>query len=369
MADILLVDDEIQLCARLVRALEMDGHTITVAHSLHAAGLALDERQFDAAVVDLRLPDGSGLDLLRWLRDERARCARVLFSGHLDLTTTLGALNRGEIARVLTKPVGLNDLRHAVAEALEQAREHDVPADGEGQRRRLEGVLDRAEVELALQPVVDSRSGSVVGYEGLMRCGDDQLSDPRLLLGAARRHRMLRRLTEAVMSRACGWLARLPHDRDLFLNLHPDELADMGALKATLGPLAPHAHQVVLDISGRHQERWGGGLWKRLDTLRALGFRFALDDVGAGHQGLLMLAQAEPGFVKADRSIIADIDRDASKRRLLEMLARFAQVTDARLVAEGVETDAEAAVLAEIGVPLMQGYLFGRPSLELPIAV
>ena len=368
MAHLLLVDDEVQLCARLVQALEVDGHVITVAHSLEAAGRALDERHFDAAVVDLRLGDGSGLDLLRWLRDERARCARVLVSGHLDLATTLGALNRGEIALVLTKPVGPNELRRAVAEALDQASEHDLAADGEGQRLRLEGVLERSEVELALQPVIEARSGAIVGYEGLMRCADDQLGDPRLLLGAARRHRMLRRLTEAVMSRASGWLARLPSDRDLFLNLHPDELADMGALKAHLGPLAPHASQVVLDISGHHQERWGAGLWGRLDQLRALGFRFALDDVGAGHQGLLMLAQAAPSFVKADRSIVADIDQDASKRRLLEMLAHFAQVTDSRLVAEGVETDAEAAVLAEIGVPLMQGYLFGRPSLELPAA-
>ena len=206
----------------------------------------------------------------------------------------------------------------------------------------------------------------MVAYEGLIRGQEDGLVTPDAIVGAARQHRMLKMLTHAVLERAGDRLTELPEGLNLFINLHPDELADMGMLMRELTPLEPYAHRVVIDINGHHAERWGDALRPRLDQLKQLGMRVAIDDVGAGHQDLLLLAEAEPDFIKADQSIVKDIARSAQKRRVLEILTHFGEAVDARLIAEGVETAADAAVLADAGVPLMQGHLFGPPASDVP---
>ena len=80
---------------------------------------------------------------------------------------------------------------------------------------------------------------------------------------------------------------------------------------------------------------------------------------------LSVLAELQPSYIKVDMSIVRGVDHEPQKRRLVELLCRFAEATDALLVAEGVETDEEAETLRAIGAHLLQGYLFGRPSLQL----
>ena len=95
-----------------------------------------------------------------------------------------------------------------------------------------------------------------------------------------------------------------------------------------------------------------------------MGFGLALDDVGAGQGALMLLAEVAPRFIKIDMSITRGIDSDAHKRKMVELLATFARSTGANLVAEGVEAEAEAKALEAAGVPLLQGYLYGRPTRE-----
>jgi EAL domain-containing protein (putative c-di-GMP-specific phosphodiesterase class I) len=78
-----------------------------------------------------------------------------------------------------------------------------------------------------------------------------------------------------------------------------------------------------------------------------------------------MLAELQPAFIKVDLSIVRHIDRDERKQRLVELLARFANSTGSRLIAEGIETASEAEALKSMGVGLLQGYFFGRPMLTL----
>ena len=95
------------------------------------------------------------------------------------------------------------------------------------------------------------------------------------------------------------------------------------------------------------------------------GWATAVDDLGAGYSSLSVLAELQPQYIKVDMSIVRNIDREARKRRLMEMLYRFSDATGSSLVAEGVETEDEEATVRACGAPLMQGYLFGRPQLEL----
>jgi len=87
----------------------------------------------------------------------------------------------------------------------------------------------------------------------------------------------------------------------------------------------------------------------------------AVDDAGAGFASFRHILELRPTFVKLDRSLISRIDGDPAKKALVAGMRQFARSTGCRLIAEGVETDAERAALLRLGIRLAQGYLLGRP--------
>ena len=94
----------------------------------------------------------------------------------------------------------------------------------------------------------------------------------------------------------------------------------------------------------------------------------ALDDLGAGHSSLTYLDALRPDVVKLDRELISGIDSDPSRQRLVGALIDYAHELDVRVVAEGIETEAELAVIADLGADLGQGWYLGRPAAE-PVRV
>jgi EAL domain-containing protein (putative c-di-GMP-specific phosphodiesterase class I) len=106
-----------------------------------------------------------------------------------------------------------------------------------------------------------------------------------------------------------------------------------------------------------------GDLRERLAALRALGYRIAVDDLGAGYAALSSFTQLEPDVAKLDMSLIRDIDSDQRKRSLVQsMLTVCGRDLQTLVVCEGVETEGEYQTLSEIGAELFQGYYFAKPS-------
>ncbi len=97
---------------------------------------------------------------------------------------------------------------------------------------------------------------------------------------------------------------------------------------------------------------------------REMGFGTALDDFGAGHSGLALLARFQPDAVKLDRELIENIDASLPRRLIVEAVVRMCEALGVRVVAEGVERAEEARTLQSLGVHYMQGYLFARPQFE-----
>jgi EAL domain-containing protein (putative c-di-GMP-specific phosphodiesterase class I) len=87
----------------------------------------------------------------------------------------------------------------------------------------------------------------------------------------------------------------------------------------------------------------------------------AIDDAGAGFASLRHILELHPAFVKVDRSIVAGVDTDLARQALMVGLRHFVGATHCRLIAEGIETDAELATLQSLDIGLGQGYLLGRP--------
>ena len=107
-------------------------------------------------------------------------------------------------------------------------------------------------------------------------------------------------------------------------------------------------------------------LRNRIATLRALGYRFAIDNLGAGHASVAMLAQVEPDLAKLDISLIHGIDTDPEKQELVRGMLDLCRDMNVQVVCEGVETKRELDVLVGLGADFMQGYLFAKPGPPFP---
>jgi EAL domain-containing protein (putative c-di-GMP-specific phosphodiesterase class I) len=173
---------------------------------------------------------------------------------------------------------------------------------------------------------------------------------------------MLDTVADHVAVFASHWLEILPHDVDLFVNVHPTELSDLGRVRRRLDRLKQWSSRIVFEITERSDVLQMDGWRGILDFVTGSGFRFAVDDLGSGYNSLAVLAEVRPAFMKVDRTIVRDIEREEHKQRLLELLSLFARATSTQLIVEGIETESEAAVVRRIGVDLLQGYLFGRPA-------
>jgi EAL domain-containing protein (putative c-di-GMP-specific phosphodiesterase class I) len=104
-------------------------------------------------------------------------------------------------------------------------------------------------------------------------------------------------------------------------------------------------------------------LQHRIRQLRDLGYRIAVDDLGASHAGLSSFRQIGPDLVKLDISLVRDIDTSTAKTKLVKnMINLCSQDLGMRVVCEGVETEPERDTLLGIGADLLQGYLLGMPS-------
>jgi EAL domain-containing protein (putative c-di-GMP-specific phosphodiesterase class I) len=104
----------------------------------------------------------------------------------------------------------------------------------------------------------------------------------------------------------------------------------------------------------------------RVAELRKLGFRIAIDDLGAGYAGLTSFALLEPEIVKIDMTLTRGIDKSAVKQKLVSSLTGLCREMNMTIVTEGVETAAERDTLVGLGCDLLQGYLFAKPGRPFP---
>ncbi|WP_298457378.1 EAL domain-containing protein [uncultured Cellulomonas sp.] len=213
---------------------------------------------------------------------------------------------------------------------------------------------------LVFQPIVDLRRGVVAGYEALARFDGPPALSPDRWFAAADREGVGALLEARVLRAAIGVLPDVPADCFLSVNVSPHllcepELADL--LRA-----APDLRRLVLELTEHVRVDEYEPLTALLTLARAKGAVIALDDAGTGYSGLQQIALIRPEMVKIDRALVDHADRDEVKLAVTELLGAFAGRLDAVLIAEGVERPEELAAFVRLGIPLAQGWLFGRPS-------
>jgi EAL domain-containing protein (putative c-di-GMP-specific phosphodiesterase class I) len=238
-----------------------------------------------------------------------------------------------------------------------------------GDRAALESAFERAlhTLWMAYQPIVDWPGRRAFAYEAFVRSYAPALPTPADLFRAAERLDRLPEIGRAIRARVAAELGQAPGDAKVFVNLHPCDLDD-DALFGSRNPLASVADRIVLEITERAslEDIREGSL--RLAALRRMGFKLAVDDLGAGYAGLSAFARLEPDVVKLDMSLVRGIPEAPTKQRVVRSMRELCGELGMLVVVEGVETPEERDVLAGLGCQLQQGYLFARPAAGFPPA-
>jgi EAL domain-containing protein (putative c-di-GMP-specific phosphodiesterase class I) len=327
-------------------------------------------------ISDIAMPEMTGIELLHVVRQRDLDVPVILMTGSPSVDTATQAIQLGVLG-YLIKPVGMPEVIAAVDRAIQMNRLARIKREAfEYLNRTGDWIGDRAGLEvnfasamqtmwMAYQPIVCWSRKEVMAYEALVRPIHPALPHPGALISAAERLGHLHLLGRRLRDMVAEGVAAAPEVPQVFVNIHSYDLED-DALLSTGAPLTSIANRVVLEITERASVSEIKDLAVRIDRLRGLGFRIAVDDLGAGYAGLTSFAQLRPDIVKIDMSLIRDVDKEPTKERLVRSLADLCREMKIQAVCEGVETAAELETLLRVGCDLFQGYYFARPGRPFP---
>src|SRR5688572_195720 len=257
-------------------------------------------------------------------------------------------------------------IRAAIEDAREDAQLKRKTIVRE-QRHAFLSVLLAGRVSSVYEPIVDVATKTVFGYEALARgpVGTD-LHSPAVLFDAAEEHRLVFELDCLCRQSGLAGAVGLPEGTHLFLTVRPTAIHDPhfrpDAVIRTLERSGLSPRNVVFEISERESIANFTAFREIRDEYKSLGFRFALDDTGAGYASLQAVIELAPDFVKVDRSFVAGVDTDRAKQTLVRALQSVADGIGAQLVGEGLDTLEELEMLGKLNIPFGQGWLFGKPT-------
>jgi EAL domain-containing protein (putative c-di-GMP-specific phosphodiesterase class I) len=237
-------------------------------------------------------------------------------------------------------------------------RELEFARDHAAQRQRIESVLHDDAMSMVYQPIKDIDSGSLVGFESLARFSAKPERSPDVWFSEAAAVGLSDVLEIRAIEKGLAALGRLPANVYVACNISPDVV--LGSALARVLENVP-LHRVLLEITEHASVPDYDKLAMALAPFRERGLRLAVDDAGAGYASFRHILSLQPDVIKLDISLTRNIDSHVGRRALAAALIRFAQETGCRLVAEGVETEAELTTLRALGVQKVQGYFIGKP--------
>lgn len=220
---------------------------------------------------------------------------------------------------------------------------------------------------IAFQPIVDIQSHQTYGHEALVRGpqGEGAYSVLSRVTDENRYYFDQQCRVKAISMAASLYPAN--EDLKLSINFMPNAVYEPRAcIRQTLSTAEQVSfprHNIIFEFT-EDEKMDTEHVLRILATYREIGFGTAIDDFGAGHAGLSLLAKFRPDIVKLDMELIRDIDTNATKRTIVKHTLRMLEELEITPLCEGVETLAELAVLQDLGARLIQGYVLARPAFE-----
>jgi EAL domain-containing protein (putative c-di-GMP-specific phosphodiesterase class I)/ActR/RegA family two-component response regulator len=380
MQRLLVVDDEAVQRLIVARAAEMLGFVADTAGTLAEATRRVSDFAYDVVVLDLALSDHDGIELLRTLRQAGADPVLIFVSGFDERVRQAAARLAGalglRVAGTLGKPLMLDQLMTLLRNLPERMRVKRATNPDEIDPGDLADAIERDEIHCLFQPKVTLSDGRMVGVEALARWHSPRLGVvmPDVFIALAERSGLIDRLTYRVLGHALAafrpWLAARPA-MTLAVNLSPLSLNDLSLperVSEVLGRSGVPPGALVLEVTESAVMAEYVAAADILTRLRIRGIKLSIDDFGTGHSSLLSLLRLPFSELKIDQSFVRNCGTDPEAPKIIRAIVSLARELQLQLVVEGIETQDSAALMAQLGCTIGQGFLFDRPLTAAAIA-
>lgn len=221
------------------------------------------------------------------------------------------------------------------------------------------------EFTMAYQPIVDADRHCIYAYEALVR-GPNGEGAFEILSKVNDDNRY--QFDQACRVKAIELAAQLGVDCHLSINFLPNAVYEpRSCIRATLEAARQHqfpAERIIFEVNESEPVGDADHLLSIFNEYHTQGFITAIDDFGAGHAGLNLLADFQPDIIKLDMALIRDIDSNRVRQSIVQGMVSTCRDLDIRVIAEGVETAEELDTLRELGIHLIQGFYLARPAVE-----
>jgi EAL domain-containing protein (putative c-di-GMP-specific phosphodiesterase class I) len=315
---------------------------------------------------------GDGSEIVRDYLSERGQIVATLLEGAFRAEGFEGLSPKlsFRVGHALLSQNPFYRFERRVHAALEEAETYD---ERRQQRREsswseeLQRIISDESVRTVFQPVLDLRTQVVIGYEAFARGPEDSLFEtPQALFAMSRRVGVAADLDRICRESALRAAALMGQQGKLFLNALPFDAADerwqQQRLTELLETLSLDSGDLVLEFSERAAEADPDRFVQTLTGLKDRGLGVALDDIGTGFASQAILERVKPDYLKLDLSLVRNIHENLIKQEVLLSLIRIADRIEAAVIAEGIESQAEADALCDAGAQYGQGYLFAMPA-------
>jgi EAL domain-containing protein (putative c-di-GMP-specific phosphodiesterase class I) len=236
---------------------------------------------------------------------------------------------------------------------------------------------EKSALSVAYQPQIDLASGSLAGLEALVRWHDPALGEvsPTEFIALAEQGGLIGQLgdfvLDTVIAQIKAWRDSALRDVAVSVNIAPEQLwhADFeDDLLRRIEQADIPANRLLLEITERTAMKDPEGLIGLMNSLRAHGIEFSIDDFGTGFSSLAYLQRFPLRQLKIDMSFVQDLGRGTAGEKICRSVLKLAHTLGLEVVAEGVETDIQAALLRDWGCEIGQGFLFARPLTPAALA-
>jgi diguanylate cyclase (GGDEF)-like protein len=246
------------------------------------------------------------------------------------------------------------------------------PDTGHGeQRAHLMSIIETRSLLAIFQPIVSMPGGRIIGYEGLIRGpSDSPLHSPINLFRAAQQFGVSLKMERLCREIVIETFAKLKLAGKLFLNVSPECLLQphftQGETLNYMRKVGLSPETVIIELT-ESQPTYDYNLLREATIhYRSMGLQIAIDDLGEGFSSLRLWSELQPDFVKIDRHFIQNINQDPVKLQFVKSIQQIADNSNAQVIAEGIETEAEFLIIKDLGINLGQGYFISRPSHNPP---
>jgi diguanylate cyclase (GGDEF)-like protein len=235
--------------------------------------------------------------------------------------------------------------------------------------KSLNDIIKNQTLSSVFQPIINIQNGDILGHEGLIRGPErTDLHSPQNLFKFAKAENRACDLELVSLRVGLGSFATYSLTNKIFVNVSPECLQEFGENKlisiSYIEDLGLNPKNIVLELTESSPTFDYSELYKVVDSYRNIGFQIALDDLGEGYSTLRLWSELRPEYVKIDKHFIHSLNLDPVKVQFVKSIQQIADNCNTKVIAEGVETEAEFAIIRDLNIEYCQGYLLGRPVIE-----